>query len=115
MTYCVAMLVDTGLVFLADSRTNAGVDQVNTFRKTTVLEKPGERVLVLTAAGNLAVEVPRAEEGSLIDGLSRMVRSVRTTSDKRRWRETTSIAAFSERRSGVRLPAQRDPKENGSK
>ncbi|MFO1428068.1 MAG: proteasome-type protease [Steroidobacteraceae bacterium] len=55
MTYCVAMLLDTGLVFLSDSRTNAGVDQVNTFRKTTVFERPGERVLVLQVAGNLAV------------------------------------------------------------
>ena len=55
MTYCVAMLLDTGLVFLSDSRTNAGVDQVNTFRKTTVFEKTGQRVLVLQSAGNLAV------------------------------------------------------------
>ena len=55
MTYCVAMLLDTGLVFLSDSRTNAGVDQVNIFRKTTVFERPGERVLVLQVAGNLAV------------------------------------------------------------
>jgi putative proteasome-type protease len=55
MTYCVAMLLDTGLVFLSDSRTNAGVDQVSTFRKTTVFQKPGERVIVLQSAGNLAI------------------------------------------------------------
>jgi putative proteasome-type protease len=55
MTYCVAMLLDTGLVFLSDSRTSAGVDQINTFRKTTVFQKPGERVLVLQSAGNLAI------------------------------------------------------------
>ena len=55
MTYCVAMLLDTGLVFLSDSRTSAGVDQISTFRKTTVFQKPGERVLVLQSAGNLAV------------------------------------------------------------
>jgi putative proteasome-type protease len=55
MTYCVAMLLDTGLVFLSDSRTNAGVDQISTFRKTTVFEKPGERVIVLQSAGNLAI------------------------------------------------------------
>jgi putative proteasome-type protease len=55
VTYCVAMLLDTGLVFLSDSRTSAGVDQVNTFRKTTVFEKAGQRVLVLQSAGNLAV------------------------------------------------------------
>jgi putative proteasome-type protease len=55
MTYCVAMLLDTGMVFLSDSRTNAGVDQVATFRKTTVFQKPGERVIVLQSAGNLAI------------------------------------------------------------
>ena len=55
MTYCVAMKLDTGLVFLADSRTNAGVDQISTFRKMAVFEQPGERVLVLMSAGNLAI------------------------------------------------------------
>ena len=55
MTYCVAMLLDTGLVFLSDSRTNAGVDQIGTFRKTVVFERPGERVLVMQTSGNLAV------------------------------------------------------------
>ncbi|MEY4376685.1 MAG: hypothetical protein RJB26_1235 [Pseudomonadota bacterium] len=55
MTYCVATLLDTGLVFLSDSRTNAGVDQINTFRKVTVFERPGDRVIVLQTAGNLAV------------------------------------------------------------
>jgi putative proteasome-type protease len=55
MTYCVAMLLDTGLVFLSDSRTSAGVDHISTFRKTTVLQKPGERVLVVQTAGNLAI------------------------------------------------------------
>ncbi|HXY76324.1 MAG TPA: proteasome-type protease [Steroidobacteraceae bacterium] len=55
MTYCVAMLLDTGLVFLSDSRTSAGVDQISTFRKTAVFEKPGERVLVVQSAGNLAI------------------------------------------------------------
>jgi putative proteasome-type protease len=55
MTYCVATLLDTGMVFLADSRTNAGVDHVNTFRKMHVFERPGDRVMVLMTAGNLAV------------------------------------------------------------
>jgi putative proteasome-type protease len=55
MTYCVAMLLDTGLVFLSDSRTNAGVDQISTFRKATVFQKPGDRVLVLQSSGNLAI------------------------------------------------------------
>jgi putative proteasome-type protease len=55
MTYCVGMLLDAGLVFLADSRTNAGVDQISTFRKITVFEKTAERVLVVMTAGNLAI------------------------------------------------------------
>ena len=55
MTYCVSMLLDSGLVFLSDSRTSAGVDQINTFRKTTVFEIPGERVIVMLSAGNLAI------------------------------------------------------------
>ncbi len=55
MTYCVAMRLNAGLVFLSDSRTNAGMDQISTFRKMTVYEKPGERVLVMLSAGNLAI------------------------------------------------------------
>ena len=55
MTYCVGMQLDQGLVFLSDSRTNAGVDQISTFRKMTVFEHPGERLIVLLSAGNLAV------------------------------------------------------------
>lgn len=55
MTYCVGMLLDAGLVFLSDSRTNAGVDHINTFRKMSIFERPGDRVLVLMGAGNLAV------------------------------------------------------------
>jgi putative proteasome-type protease len=49
------MLLDAGLVCLSDSRTNAGVDHINTFRKMNVFERAGERVLVLMTAGNLAV------------------------------------------------------------
>lgn len=55
MTYCVSMLLDAGLVFLSDSRTNAGVDHINTFRKTNIFQRPGERVLVLMSSGNLAI------------------------------------------------------------
>jgi putative proteasome-type protease len=48
------MLLDTGLVFLSNSCTNAGVDQVNYFRKTTVFERPGDRprLFNICAAGN---------------------------------------------------------------
>jgi len=55
MTYCVGMLLDTGLVMLSDSRTNAGVDQINTFRKMSTFQVLNERVLVLLSAGNLAI------------------------------------------------------------
>jgi putative proteasome-type protease len=55
MTYCVGLLVDTGLVLLSDSRTNAGVDQINTFRKMSTFQRPNDRVLVLLSAGNLAI------------------------------------------------------------
>ena len=55
MTYCVGMVLDAGLVFLSDSRTNAGVDQISTFRKTKVIELPGDRVIVLLSSGNLAI------------------------------------------------------------
>ncbi len=49
------MRLDAGLVFLSDSRTNAGVDQINTFRKMSRFERPGDRVLVLMTAGNLSI------------------------------------------------------------
>lgn len=55
MTYCVGMRLNAGLVFLSDSRTNAGMDQISTFRKMTVFEKEGDRVLVVLSAGNLAI------------------------------------------------------------
>jgi putative proteasome-type protease len=55
MTYCVGMRLDAGMVFLADSRTNAGVDQVSTTRKLSVFENPGDRMMVLMTAGNLSI------------------------------------------------------------
>ena len=55
MTYCVAMRLDAGLVFLSDSRTNAGVDHIGTFRKMSVFENPGDRMMVLMTAGNLSI------------------------------------------------------------
>lgn len=55
MTYCVAMRLNAGLVFLSDSRTNAGVDHIGTFRKMSVFENPGDRMMVLMTAGNLSI------------------------------------------------------------
>ncbi|EKF75063.1 proteasome-type protease [Alcanivorax hongdengensis A-11-3] len=54
MTYCVAMALKDGLVFAADSRTNAGVDQIATYRKLHKFTVDGERVIILLSAGNLA-------------------------------------------------------------
>ncbi len=54
MTYCVGLKIDQGLVFMSDTRTNAGIDSISTFRKMHVWEEPGERVIVLMSAGNLA-------------------------------------------------------------
>lgn len=54
MTYCVGMKMDRGLVFMSDTRTNAGIDNVSVFRKMFTWEKPGERVITLLSAGNLA-------------------------------------------------------------
>ncbi|MDH3453431.1 MAG: peptidase [Gammaproteobacteria bacterium] len=54
MTYCVAITVDDGLVFVSDSRTNAGVDQLSTYSKMFRFEDYGDRVFVLLTAGNLA-------------------------------------------------------------
>ncbi len=54
MTYCVGLKIDRGLVFMSDTRTNAGMDSISTFRKMHVWEEPGERVIVLMSAGNLA-------------------------------------------------------------
>lgn len=55
MTYCVATMIDAGIVFASDSRTNAGVDNISTFRKMKLFERPGERALVVVNSGNLAV------------------------------------------------------------
>ncbi|MEM6666226.1 MAG: peptidase [Pseudomonadota bacterium] len=55
MTYCVGILVGEGLVMIADTRTNAGLDNIATFRKLHVLSVPGERVMAIATAGNLAI------------------------------------------------------------
>jgi putative proteasome-type protease len=54
MTYCVGMRLDSGLVFMSDTRTNSGVDNISTFRKMHTFSKPGERYLTIMTAGNLA-------------------------------------------------------------
>lgn len=54
MTYCVGMMLDAGVVFMSDTRTNAGLDNISTFNKMTCWETPGERAITLLSSGNLA-------------------------------------------------------------
>ena len=67
MTYCCGIIVREGLVMIADTRTNAGLDNVSTFRKLHIFEEPGERVLALASAGNLSIT--QAALGFLTEGL----------------------------------------------
>jgi putative proteasome-type protease len=55
MTYCCGILVREGLVMIADTRTNAGLDNVSTFRKLHVYTQPGERIMALASSGNLSL------------------------------------------------------------
>ncbi|MFZ1725248.1 MAG: peptidase [Albidovulum sp.] len=55
MTYCVGLLLDAGIVLLSDTRTNAGLDNISTYRKMFVFEEPGERVIGIMTAGSLSI------------------------------------------------------------
>ena len=55
MTYCCGILVREGLVMIADTRTNAGLDNVSTFRKLHIYTEPGERIMALASSGNLSL------------------------------------------------------------
>ncbi|MFV0491639.1 MAG: peptidase [Pseudorhodobacter sp.] len=78
MTYCVGLLLNEGMVLLSDTRTNAGLDNIATYRKMFTFEDPGERVIAILTAGNLsvtqttiarlndAIEHPDADESSSI-------------------------------------------------
>ncbi|MBU2994394.1 peptidase [Octadecabacter sp. 1_MG-2023] len=55
MTYCVALKTNAGMVFLSDTRTNAGVDNISKYKKMFTWEVPGDRVITMMTAGNLAV------------------------------------------------------------
>ncbi len=99
------MRVDEGLVFLSDTRTNAGVDHVSAARKMAVFEQPGERVIVLLAAGNFALTQavthllanPRTHAPTLYS-VSTMAETARIVGDAVREvhrRDTLSLAEFS--------------------
>ena len=69
MTYCLGILLNDGLVLASDSRSNAGIDQVQEVSKLAVIAQPGERVITIQSAGNLAttqwvVTKPRQAAGS---------------------------------------------------
>ena len=55
MTYCVGLLLNEGMVMLSDTRTNAGLDNISTYRKMFFFEDPGERVIVVMTAGSLSI------------------------------------------------------------
>ena len=55
MTYCIGLCLKDGLVFLSDTRTNAGVDQIGTFRKMSIFQKGNDRFFAMMSAGNLAI------------------------------------------------------------
>ena len=64
MTYCLAIATDSGLVFVSDSRTNAGVDMVSTYSKMYGFGIPGERQFTLLTSGNLATLVSVTKQHS---------------------------------------------------
>jgi putative proteasome-type protease len=55
MTYCVAVMLDAGMVFASDSRTNAGVDQISVFRKMHLITRSEDRVIIILSSGNLSI------------------------------------------------------------
>ncbi|HYD23320.1 MAG TPA: proteasome-type protease [Croceibacterium sp.] len=71
MTYCVGMVLDQGLVLMSDTRTNSGVDNISVFRKMFHWTRPGERIIALMTAGNLATTqavISRLEERNKAPG-----------------------------------------------
>ncbi|MEF9601133.1 proteasome-type protease, partial [Paracoccus sp. PXZ] len=85
MTYCVGLKLNEGLVLLSDTRTNAGLDNISTYRKMFFFEQPGERVIAVMTAGSLsvtqttiarlqeAIDLPEADETSSIMQASTML------------------------------------------
>jgi len=79
MTYCCAILVKGGLAMVADTRTNAGLDNISTFRKLQRFEAPGDRVMLLSSSGNLSLtqyvfnDITRGLENPRTKELQRLV------------------------------------------
>ncbi len=94
MTYCVALLLDEGLVLASDTRTNAGVDQVAIFPKMHHFEVRGERMITLLTAGNLAItqsvvnrlrEAVKQDEGDHVNNVSSLFDVARLVGDEVRF------------------------------
>lgn len=87
MTYCAGILVREGMVMIADTRTNAGLDNISIFRKLTVVSLPGNRTMALASAGNLSLtqtvisllqeglEHPETKEVETLETVSTMFRA----------------------------------------
>ena len=93
MTYCVGVLVEDGLVMIADTRTNAGLDNISTYRKLHHFNVPGERVMMLASAGNLSIT--QSVLSLLAEGVEnrRPARSRRCSSRRRRCSRRPSSSA----------------------
>jgi putative proteasome-type protease len=77
MTYCCGILVRAGLVMIADTRTNAGLDNISTFRKLHVYTNSGERIMALASSGNLSLS--QSVRSTLIEGVENPETGVRET------------------------------------
>ena len=88
MTYCVGLKLNAGLVLLSDTRTNAGLDNISTYRKMFFFENPGERVIVVMTAGSLSVtqttlaRLQEAIEAPDADGTTSIMRAETTTTTR---------------------------------
>ena len=84
MTYCLGILLPTGLVFASDSRSNAGVDQIAMVRKMAIIAKPADRLITILSAGNLTTTqwvMTTLREAAGSGSASRDVHAARTMLD----------------------------------
>jgi putative proteasome-type protease len=89
MTYCVGTLLDAGMVFASDSRTNAGVDHVSSYRKMHIFATESERVIVILSSGNLSVTQSTI---SLLDHAARNPASSKTIMNASSMYEVAELA-----------------------
>jgi putative proteasome-type protease len=102
MTYCVAVRLDTGMIFASDSRTNAGVDHVATFTKMRVYEKKDDRVIVVLSSGNLAITQ------GVINIIDRQARTEAEEGVETIWTATSMYDAAAQVGDALREMARRD-------